>query len=209
MSAQVTAVNAVVKDFGRKLKKDGEAKLRFELTAAILSAFDWPEVPEAVSEWEPSISQLVCSFIELTPNKTNLNGKVICRVECKSLSSFQIQRKALKVGKNAVKAEKKITSVLCTATFGDPLGCAKLEQYAMSGAVNSEMCIGFEPAPIQDELPGTRVDVVSGEVHATPEQRQAVLDMPADEGNRPTHAEKVRQKREESAKLAELRKGIR
>ena len=59
----------------------------------------------------------------------------------------------------------------------------------------------------EGELDGTRVDVVSGEVHATEEQRQAVLEMPLDEGAGQTHFDKVKQRIEEDKKKKKIREG--
>lgn len=198
MNEKVTAVNTIMKGIGRKDAKEAWCKVRFQLTTKIIEAFEWPEVPEQISEWTPEINELRCHFIELTPNNSELHNHKL-RIEAATIGDFQIQRKKAKEGKNSRKAQKTITFVLCTIKFHLATALATLESYKVNANKNAEMLICYS-------LPAEQVEM--GAPRATEEQRQAVLDMPPDEGNRPTHAEKVKQKREESAKLAELRKRI-
>jgi hypothetical protein len=108
-------------------------------------------------------------------------------------------------------------------SFSDPLGLTKLEGlYNAAPERPLEMFASFTRQAVQQTLvdsnDGTRVDMsgggVVGEVHATPEQRQAVLDgieedaaaPPSDvEGPGMTAAEKKAMRREEDKKKAALR----
>ena len=208
MSQKLKAQNAIMKTIGRKDAKEAFAKFKFQLTAAVTRAFDWPDVSGA-SEWTPEApnDEFRCHFIELTPNNSELAAHSL-RIEAATIGDFQVQRKHQKEGKNSRKAEKVRTDVLCTIKFTTPTALATLESFKVNANKNSEMLIAYDPAPQQGEFDGARVDVVSGEVHATKEQRQAVLEMPEGEGSRPTHAEKLKAKREETARLAEIRKRI-
>ena len=205
MSQKVTAVNCIMKSIGRKDAKEAFAKFKFQLTSAIVKGFEWPDITGA-SEWEPEApnDQFRCHWIEITPNSPELREHTL-HLDAATISDFQIQTKAKKEGKNAVKAQKRKVDVLCTVRFTAVDALAHLEAFKVNANKNSEMTIDYDPAPRQGDLEGTRVDVVSGEVHATPEQRQAVLEMPMDEGNKPTHADRVKQKREEAKRFAELR----
>jgi len=206
MAQKVTAVNCILKSIGRKEDaKEAYAKFKFQCTRAIVSAFDWPDITGA-SEWEPGAphDSFRCHFVEIIPNAPELRSHAM-KLDAATISDFRIQTKAKKEGKNAIKAQKRVVDVLCTVRFNSPDALAYLEAYKVNANKNSEMLISYDMPPVQGEIDGTRVDVQSGEVHATEEQRQAVLEMPADEGNQPTHAEKVARKREESKKFADLR----
>ena len=102
-----------------------------------------------------------CHFIELTPNAPELKGKAL-NIEASTISDFQIQTKAKKNGKNAVKASKRVVDVLCTVRFTSESALAFLEAYKVGANKSSEMLISFDPAPTQSELEGTRVDVQTG-----------------------------------------------
>ena len=189
------AVNALLIKCERN-KKGGFAKVKFQLTPKVTEALGWPEMPEGTAEWCPDVDEIRSTLIELKPNNEELHGAATT-VETTSINDFTVVRKKKKAGKNSVKADKTITEVLCKVHFDDECGCAKLEQYLMRvGLKRAEMMVRYTPQPVQDELPGTRVDVINGqvfgEVHATEEQRQAVLEMPVGEGPAPTHAEKVK-----------------
>lgn len=203
MSQKVTAVNCIMKAIGRKDAKEAYAKFKFQMTSAIRDAFEWPEISGA-SEWEPEApnDQFRCHFIEVNPNNPELKTHAL-RLDAATIGDFQIQTKAKKEGKNAVKAQKRIVDVLCTVRFQGPSALAMLEAYKVNANKNSEMLIAYDPAPLQGEIDGTRVDIVSGEVHATKEQRQAVLEMPI--GEVPTAAEKKAAREKERAKFAEIR----
>lgn len=196
-----------MKTIGRKDAKEAFAKFRFQLTKAVLEAFEWDDVTGA-SEWTPDAphDQFRCHFIELKPNNSELQNHTL-RIEASSIGDFQIQKKQQKEGKNARKAEKVRVDVLCTVRFSIPTALATLESFKVNANKNSELLIAYDPTPQQGEIDGTRVDVQIGEVHATKEQRQAVLDMPAGEGNKaPTAAEKKAARDAEREKFAEIRK---
>lgn len=198
---KVTAVNMIMKSIGRKDAKEAYAKVRFQLTQKIIEAWEWPEVPEQISEWTPEINELRCHFIEVTPNNSELHSHKL-RIEAATIGDFQIQRKKKKEGKNSRKAQKTITFVLCTVKFHLATALATLESYKVNANKNAEMLICYD-------LPAEQIEMSEGP-KATEEQRQAVLDMAAGEGNKPapTHAEKVAAKRKESERLAEIRKRI-
>ena len=214
MSKKLKCVNALVVSMGRKAKTGGWAKVKFQLTQAVTKALDWPDMPEGTAEWVPDVDELQATSIELTPNKEGLGDAAGCQVDTAAIGDFMVQRKKKKAGKNAVKADKVITEVLCTIRFNDPNGCMKLEGY-MQRAARSEMVLYYTPQPVQDDLDGTRVDVVSGEVidgrqplipevFATAEQQDAVTikmgwgdtpqsDLPADwRTRRPKYSNKMR-----------------
>ncbi len=202
MSKRLKIVNALVSSMGRK-KNVGSVKIKFQLTQAVTDALDWPQMPEGTAEWVPEVDELQASMIELTPNNPELKA-VACSIDTSTIGDFMVQRKKKKAGKNSVKADKTITEVICTVRFADPLGCAKLEQY-MQSAARSEMLVVYEPQPTQDELPGTRVDMspIDGRqplIPGTDPQPEA----PPEAG--PTHAEKIKARRDETAKKAEMRK---
>jgi hypothetical protein len=205
MSKKLKCVNALITSMGRK-KTGGWAKVKFQLTAAVTNSLDWPEMPEGTAEWVPDVDELQATVVEFTPNKEGLGAQAVCELEASSIGDFMVQRKKKKAGKNSIKADKTITEVICTIRFTDAIGCAKIEEY-MQRAARSEMLVIYTPQPVQGELDGTRVDVVSGEVHATEEQRQAVLEMPLDEGAGQTHFDKVKQRIEEDKKKKKIREG--
>ncbi len=197
LTRRFTAVNALLTGCGRSPKKGGIAKVKFQLTARVTKSLDWPEMPEGTAEWTPDVDELVATLVEFTPNNEELKSKS-CAIDASTIGDFQVQRKHKKSGKNSVKADKVITEVLCTIRFADPLGCAKLEQYMLSAA-RSEMLVCYKPAPQQDELPGTRVDMSADENQLplpggpTDEQKAAVSEMP--EGEDP-NVEYVRRAKE-------------
>ena len=193
---QVTAVNCSMKGIGRKDAKEAYAKFKFQMTSAIRKAFEWEDIHGAC-EWEPEApnDSFRCHFIELTPNAPELKGKAM-NIEASTISDFQIQTKAKKDGKNAVKASKRVVDVLCTVRFTSESALAFLEAYKVGANKSSEMLISFDPAPTQSELEGTRVDVQSGEKDGEQGNLPGVA---------PTAAEKKAAREEERKKFAELR----
>jgi hypothetical protein len=213
MSKRFTAVNALLISVLRN-KNNGYAKIKFQLTAKITKALEWPEMPEGTAEWIPDVDELKASLIELTPNNDELRAKSVS-VDCLTIGDFVVQRKAKKDGPNAVKGEKKITEVHCKVTFSDPCGCAKLEQYLQSAA-RSEMLVCYTPQPVQGELPGTRVELSDGtnngaqmtideggEPRQSPEAAAAVAEIP--DGPAPTHAEKLAARKLETERKRKMR----
>jgi|SRR6185503_854943 len=196
---QVTAVNCLMKSIGRKDAKEAYAKFKFQCTRAIVSAFEWPDITGA-SEWEPEAphDSFRCHFIELVPNAPELRSKSL-KLDAATISDFQIQTKAKKEGKNAVKAQKRVVDVLCTVRFNGEDALAYLEAYKVGANKNSEMLISFDPAPTQSELEGTRVDVQSGEKAGEQGNLPGVA---------PTAAEKKAERAAEREKMAQLRKRI-
>jgi len=207
MSKRFTAVNALLVSTTRN-KDGGRAKVKFQLTEKVRKSLEWPEMPDIVGEWSPDYGELKATLVEFTPNNEELKAAATS-VDASAIGDFQIQRKHKKTGKNAVKADKIITQVICTVTFSDPTGCAKLEQYLQSAA-RSEMLVVYTPQPTQDELPGTRVDVQTGEVNgaqmplATQEQIDAVNEIP----ERDPNAEYVERARERMAKRGRPAKDV-
>lgn len=186
MSKRFVAVNTLLISCGRK-KTGGWAKVKFQLTAKVTTSLEWPDMPEGTAEWVPDVDELAAKLVEFTPNNEELKSKATS-VDASTIGDFMVQRKKKKDGKNAVKANKTITEVLCTIKFADPLGCAKLEQYMLSAA-RSEMLVVYTPQATQDELPGTRVDMSPPDSAQIPlpggpseEARQAVQEMPEGEG---------------------------
>jgi hypothetical protein len=207
MSQKLKCVNTIMKGIGRKDAMSAYAKFKFQLTSAVTKAFEWPDVA-GVSEWTPDApnDQFRCHFIEITPNNPEL-AKHVLHIEAATIGDFQVQKKAKKEGKNSRKAEKVVVDVICTVKFNGATSLAFLEQFKVSANKNSEMLIAYDPAPQQGEIDGTRVDVVTGDVHATKDQQQRVLEMPSSEGNKaePTHAEKKAARQKEREKFAEIR----
>lgn len=193
---QVTAVNCIMKGIGRKDAKEAYAKVKFQMNSAIRKAFEWDEITGA-SEWtpEPPHDSFRCHFIELVPNAPELKSKAL-RLDAASIGDFQIQTKAKKDGKNAVKAGKRVVDVLCTVKFNGEDSLAFLEAYKVGANKNSEMLISFDPAPTQSELEGTRVDVQSG----AKDGEQGNLP-----GVAPTAAEKKAERAAERERFARLR----
>lgn len=206
MSLKVTAVNCIMKGIGRKDSKESYAKLKFQMTSAIREAFEWNDISGA-SEWEPEApnDQFRCHFIELMPNNPELK-KFALRIDAATIGDFQIQTKAKKEGKNAVKAQKRVVDVLCTVRFHGADSLAFLETYKVNANKNSEMVISYDPAPQQGEFDGTRVVPHTGEV-IDGRKNQGVLQMPAVDENapEPTAAEKKKAREAERAKFAEIR----
>ena len=207
MSKRFVAVNALLVSCTRN-KDGGRAKVKFQLTAKVTKALDWPEMPEGTAEWCPDVDELKSSLVEFTPN----NGEIkhaATSIDASTIGDFIVVRKKKKAGKNSVKAAGTITEVICTIRFADPTGCAKLEQYIQSAA-RSEMLVVYTPQPTQDELPGTRVDVQTGQVDgaqiplATQEQIDAVNEIP----ERDPNAEYVERARERMAKRTRPAKDV-
>lgn len=166
-------------------KNGGRAKVKFQLTAKVTRALEWPDMPEGTAEWCPDVDELKSSLVELTPNNEELKSKAVA-IDASTIGDFIVVRKHKKVGKNSVKADKVITEVICTVRFADPTGCAKLEQY-IQGAARSEMLVCYTPQPVQGELEGTRVDMSPEDPQipllATAEQIEAVKDLPDGDPN--------------------------
>ena len=208
MSQKLKAQNAIMKTIGRKDAKEAFAKFKFQLTKAVLEAFEWDDVTGA-SEWTPDAphDQFRCHFIELKPNNSEMAAHTM-KIEASTIGDFQIQRKAQKDGKNAVKAKKVVTDVLCTVRFSIPTALATLESFKVNANKNSEMLIAFDPNPQQGEIDGSRVvahtgEVINGrlslvpdDVHATPEQQAAVTE----EGPGQTHAERMKERKAAKAR---------
>lgn len=165
MSKRFIAVNALLVSTSRT-KKGGFAKVKFQLTAKVTEALDWPEMPEGTAEWCPEVEELQAEIVKFKPNNEEMASKATT-INATSIGDFVVVRKKKKSGKNSVKANKVITEVICTIKFADPIGCAKLEQYIL-GAARSEMLVVYTPQPVQEEIP----------LETTAEQRQAVLEMP-------------------------------
>lgn len=203
-----TAVNTLLVSLARTPKKGGLAKVKFQFTAKIQAALDWPDVDDRTGEWCPTIDQIAAQTIELVPNNPEVSHNKIS-LDVVSIGDFVVVRKSKKEGKNSAKATKSITEVLCTIKFVDPTGCMKLEQF-MQGAKRSEMRVTYTPQPAQDELPGTRVDVQSGEVDgkqlplATQKQIDAINEIP----ERDPNAEYVERARERMSKRGRPAKDV-
>lgn len=200
-----TAVNTLLVSTSRT-KKGGFAKVKFQLTPKVTAALDWPEMPEGTAEWCPDVDELLSDLIELTPNNPELL-KNATSTDANSIGDFIVIRKRKKAGKNSVRADKLVTEVIATIKFTDPTGCGKLEQY-MQSAARSEMLVVYTPQPAQDELPGTRIDMSPADPmlpFPTPEQRKAVFEMEPGEGERPTHAQKVAERKKETERKKQLR----
>jgi len=196
MSKRLIARNTLLRSVSRTPKTGGKAKFTFPLTPKIAKTLGWPELPDGTKGWSPEDSELSATLIELKPNNEELKA-VACVIDCQHMGDFQIIRKAKKKGKDSVKATEKITEVMCTVSFADPDGCAKLEKYMLSAA-RSEMLVVYTPQATQDELPGTQVDM-------SPESSQESLLAPESEQPSPTHAEKVAARKDESERKRKLR----
>ncbi|MFZ1007183.1 MAG: hypothetical protein WAN65_10120 [Candidatus Sulfotelmatobacter sp.] len=197
-----TAVNTLLVST-KRTKKGGFANVKFQLTAKITKALDWPEMPDGTAEWCPDVDELAAQTIEFVPNNPELNHNAVS-IEAMSIGDFVVVRKHKTEGKNAVKATKTITEVLCLIKFQDPTGCAKLEQY-MQGAKRSEMKVSYTPQPKQDELPGTRVDMSDdSQLPLTPEAKEAANDTPETDPN----AEYVERAKERMAKRGRPAKDV-
>lgn len=202
MSSKLKCVNVIMKTIGRKDAKEAYCKLKFQLTSAVIEAFEWPD--NHASEWTPEApnDEFRCHFIEITPNNKELAAHGI-KMDAATIGDFQIQTKAKKEGKNSVKASKRIVDVLRTVKFTEPDSLAHLEAFKVNANKNSEMLIAYDPAPQQGELDGTRVVPHTGEVI---DGRQPKLPGTEDgEGKAPTAAEKKQQRADERARFAALR----
>jgi hypothetical protein len=185
MGKRLIARNTLLRSVSRTPKTGGKAKFTFPLTPKIARGLGWPELPDGTKGWSPEDSELSATLIELKPNNEELKA-VSCVIDCQHMGDFQIICKAKKKGKDSVKGSEKITEVMCTVTFGDPLGCAKLEAYMLSAA-RSEMLVVYNPQPLQDELPGTRVGLTGPDsqlpldgVQPTAEQAAEVAGIPTE-----------------------------
>lgn len=76
----------------------------------------------------------------------------------------------------------------------------------MQSAARSEMLVVYTPQPSQDELPGTRVDMSPDPDPALPFAPDQQQEGEPSEGERPTHAEKVADRKRETEKKKALRK---
>lgn len=178
MSKRFTARNTLLREV-KRTSKGGTCKFTFPLTPRIAKSLGWPELPDGTKGWSPEDSELNATLIELTPNNEELKHHAMT-LDSNHMGDFQIIRKAKKKGKDSVKSAEKITEVLCTVTFVDPEGAGKLERYIQSAA-RSEMLVCYEPQAVQEELPGTRVDMTGDESQLplqTPEAAEAVSEIP-------------------------------
>ena len=57
MSKRFTAVNTLLVSATRN-KNGGFAKVKFQLTAKVTKALEWPEMPEGTAEWCPDVDEL-------------------------------------------------------------------------------------------------------------------------------------------------------
>lgn len=124
MSKRFIAVNTLLISTSRT-KKGGFAKVKFQLTAKVTAALEWPEMPEGTAEWCPDVDEVMSDLIELTPNNPELRKNSVS-IDASSIGDFIVVRKRKKAGKNSVRADKLITEVIATIKFTDPTGCAKL-----------------------------------------------------------------------------------
>ena len=74
MSKRFTAVNTLLVSATRN-KNGGFAKVKFQLTAKVTKALEWPEMPEGTAEWCPDVDELKSSLVEFTPNNEELRDK--------------------------------------------------------------------------------------------------------------------------------------
>src|SRR5579863_6354783 len=104
MSKRFTAVNALLVSTTSD-KNGGRAKVKFQLTAKVTKALEWPEMPEGTAEWCPDVDELKSSLVEFTPNNDELKHAATS-VDASSIGDFIVVRKKKKSGKNSVKADK-------------------------------------------------------------------------------------------------------
>lgn len=204
MSKRFTARNTLLREV-KRTSRGGTCKFTFPLTPKVAKSLGWPELPDGTKGWSPEDSELNATLIELTPNNEELKQHSMT-LDASHMGSFAIIRKAKKKGKDSVKASEKITEVLCTVQFSDPEGAGKLERY-IQNAARSEMLVCYTPEAVQDELPGTRVDMSpeSDQMPLQTAEAAAAVDEVPTEGPAPTHAEKVKQRKEEAERKRKLR----
>ena len=134
-------------------KNHGTLKVRFPWSSRIARVLGWPDVPEGTGEWQPDEQELQATSVELSPAEPEL-ARFSVTLDTLTIGDFTVVRKKAKAGVNAIKADKRITSVSATIKFMDPAGCAKIEGYMLS-AGKADMLVTYVPAPVQEELPGT------------------------------------------------------
>lgn len=150
MARKFTATQAALTSISRN-SKGGTAHLVFQLNSRIAKSLDWPELPESTGEWSPRQGSFQATNLELTPNAEGLK-KFAVDITATKINGFMVQRKSEKQGKNARRAAKVKTEVICTVHFNQEDGCAKLERYMLSGGP-ATMTVTYEDAPVQEELP--------------------------------------------------------
>lgn len=164
MAEKITFSGARLLQFSRSGKKGGTARFRGIVNAHVLGKMDWPEPDERVSSSRPE-GDLQARIIEVIPKDKELR-KFEFTLDCQRVHGFEIVRRELE-GKKGKGFRHELQF---DVTFGDQLGCAKLEHFMLNaGLAKCGVIVSYEPKAQQEEidLDGPR---------ATEEQRQAVLE---------------------------------
>lgn len=208
MSKKITFSGVRLLGFSRNAKKGGVARFRASVTPGVCEAMDWPEADERLGSCKPD-GDLAATHCEMIPKDKELRQWSF-EIVSQRVHGFEVIRRELegKQGKG-YRHELQFDMV-----FGDPIGCAKLEVFLLNaGTAKCGLVVSYKPPATQDELPGTRVDVQTGEVDgqmplATQEQQDAVSEIPDGPIERDPNAEYVERARERMAKRGRPAKDV-
>ncbi len=148
---QLEFKRVLILSFSRKAT-EGTMKCSAALTAAVIKAMAWGDVPAWQKSSTPA-GKLSASQVALDPKEPAL-AKHAMILDTTLVDGFEIVRTEAK-GKTAKKTKSFKTELLFSVHFSDVAGAKKLEAYMQTANADSSMVVTFEKEPEQDSLPGT------------------------------------------------------
>ncbi len=145
MPSKLTFTNAELDSFARSAD-GGTAKFKAPLTASVIKAMAWGDMPEFLKGAAPD-GDLAASSVELSPNDKELR-KAEMQLATTRVNGFRLVRLEAE-GTRGVGFRREVRF---TVYFSDENGAAKLERY-MLGAGKSRLIVSYEKKPEQAELP--------------------------------------------------------
>lgn len=145
--ARTTFTSVELKKFGRD-DRGGHATWVCPLTKTVAVLMGWDEMPECYAGGSLS-TELAARIVELTPNDEGLARHAIT-LDIQKMHSFQVVRREIE-GKRDKGTR---VDLIFKTDFADAKGCRKLEEYKLV-ASKSKMRVEYEPAAVQETLPGT------------------------------------------------------
>jgi hypothetical protein len=150
MADRLTLQTVQLKSFGRD-DKCGTATFSAGISAKLLDAMEWAEIPECASSASMA-GELAASLVQLTPKDKALERHAI-DLDTTLVYGFTVVRRELE-GQRAKGFRQELHFKV---DFSDPQGCKKLEAYKLSCA-KSSMVISYTKQPKQEDLPGTELE---------------------------------------------------
>ena len=145
--ARTTFTSIELKKFGRD-NNGGHATFFGPLTQTVMNLMGWDGIPECYAGGKLT-TELAARQMELTPNDDALVRHAIT-LDTQKMHSFEVVRRELEGKRDKGTRLELVFKV----DFADAKGCRKLEEYKLV-ANKSKLCVDYEPAAVQENLPGT------------------------------------------------------